>query len=264
MTACMTSKPFAASAARTGCAGMNRFEAPAPRARGAVRAGLVAVFILAAGAAAPAARAGLSDTLVEHAARPELSGLTSEAKEALAAGRSVLLESAARDDGVDVKLMTILPASPEAVAAVLRDHRANWKLVPGLRSLQIEAGAQGDTLHVEFKPHPMIPLIEQERRVTVANEADGDVRIESSLVSSSYDRIESQSSEWLLLRLGDAATLAIYEIEDRYKSLPFRKRVLEKLEDGTLRLVDDVRERCAAAARVDRVRAAVDEARGGL
>jgi hypothetical protein len=197
-----------------------------------------AILVLSALAAAPAAA-------VE---RTELSSLPRAVQDALASGKVVLLESTLGDRSISTKVVAVIPVAPGEVVDEIRDYAELGRLVPGLRSLSFDHGDDHDTYTVQVKPHALLPLMELAKQVTIAPEDDGDVTVDVELIRSSYERIEGQRAGWQLLKLGETATLAIYETHDRYRTLPFRNRVLTQVTDGCRRLVGDVRDRCAERA----------------
>jgi len=180
--------------------------------------------------------------------RSELKGLPADVQQALADGKVVLLEGRVDDTSVSTKIVAVIPAAPAAVVDQIRDYDQMGRVVPGLRAVSYDRGDNRDTYRVEVKPHPMLPLMELAKQVTIEPEADGDVTVDIELLSSSYARIQDQHSEWQLLKLDDSSTLAIYQTRDRYSALPFANRVLDRVADTCQRLVNDVRARCVQHA----------------
>lgn len=188
----------------------------------------------------------------EPGPRPELERLPEPVRRALRSGQVVLLETVLDDapGGVVVgtKFIAVIEGSPPTVVEELRQYEELPRVVRGLREVTVDRHPSGDRLDMRFSPHPLLPTISLSKQVVFEVDDAGDATVGVELLDTTCHRLEDQRWDWRLLRLGESATLAIFETRDTYHRLPFKRRVLTRTADTCERVITDLRDRCASRA----------------
>lgn len=211
------------------------------------RRAFVARLVIAAGLAglllAPAASAG------ELASgKAQLAGLPERARTALSRGDVVVLENVADGTDVRTRLVAVVPVGAGAVVDEIRDYEELPRIFPEVRTLSVARGEGTDTFEVEVKPHAMLPTMSLTKQVSWQL-SDGGAEVDVRLVRSSSPRVKDQTAAWRVLRLSDSSSLVVYESLSSYDRLPFRNRVMSRLQEACERLVNHVRDQCVLRAR---------------
>ena len=161
-----------------------------------------------------------------ESAQGELAGLPVEAREALAAGRVVMLETLSEDKALSTKLVAVVESRPEDVIAALRDYDA-MKAFPEVRKLTSNRGDTGDTFSLTVKPHPLLPPMDFTKSVEWSLDHAGSARVGISLLSTTSRYVADQQSDYRILPLDEERSLVFFESRSSYSKLSFRKKVLK-------------------------------------
>jgi hypothetical protein len=184
------------------------------------------------------------------AAQGELAELPADAREALAAGRVVLLETLSEAKALGTRLVAVVDSSPEDVVATIRDYDA-MKAFPEVRSLSASKGADGDTFSLTVKPHPLLPPMDFKKSVEWSLDHEGSARVGISLLSTTSKYVSDQQTDYRILPLDEGRSLVFLESRSSYAKLSFRKKVLKGMCESSEKWLADVRDRAAARRSVE-------------
>lgn len=181
-----------------------------------------------------------------EAAHGELADLPAAARQALAAGRVVLLESSSEGNAIGTKLVAVVDSPAEDVISKIRDYKAGIKAFPEVRHLSASKGDDGDRISLTIKPHALLPPMDFEKAVQWKLDEQGTAQLGISLLSTTSKYVADQQSDYRILPLDGERSLVFYEARSSYSKLAFRKKVLRGLCESSEKYLADLRDRCAA------------------